>query len=75
MQAGDKIISVNGETIYDWSSFQNWITNNPIDIIDVIVERGSSNYSLTIDRNDEGLIGVFKQKTGIETINVKVGLS
>ncbi|MDA7798027.1 site-2 protease family protein, partial [bacterium] len=45
-----------------------------IDIIDVIVERGSSNYSLTIDRNDEGLIGVFKQKTGIETINVKVGL-
>lgn len=74
MQAGDKIISVNGETIYDWSSFQNWITNNPIDIIDVIVERGSSNYSLTIDRNDEGLIGVFKQKTGIETINVKVGL-
>ena len=69
MQAGDKIISVNGETIYDWSSFQNWITNNPIDIIDVIVERGSSNYSLTIDRDDEGLIGVFKQKSGIESIN------
>ena len=62
IQAGDKIISVNGETIYDWSSFQNWITNNPVDIIDVMVERGSSNYSLTIDRDDEGLIGVFKQK-------------
>jgi regulator of sigma E protease len=74
IQAGDKIISVNGETIYDWSSFQNWITNNPVDIIDVIVERGSSNYSLTIDRDDEGLIGVFKQKSGIESINVKVGL-
>jgi regulator of sigma E protease len=75
MQAGDKIISINGETIYDWSSFSNWIAENPDDIIDVIVERGSSNYSLTIDRNDEGLIGVNKLNTGIETVNVKVGFA
>ena len=75
MQAGDKIISINGETIYDWSSFSNWIAENPDDIIDVIVERGNSNYSLTIDRNDEGLIGVNKLNTGIETVNVKVGFA
>ena len=56
------------------SFFRKKLRKILIDIIDVIVERGSSNYSLTIDRNDEGLIGVFKQKTGIETINVEVGL-
>ena len=75
MQSGDKIISINDEKIYDWSSFSNWIDENPDNIIDVIVERDGSNYNLTIDRNDDGTIGVGKQSTGIETINQKVGFT
>ncbi len=75
MQSGDKIISINDEKIHDWSSFSNWIDENPDNIIDVIVERDGSNYNLTIDRNDDGTIGVGKQNTGIETINQKVGFT
>ena len=75
MQSGDKIISINDEKIHDWSSFSNWIDENPDNIIDVIVERDGSNYNLTIDRNDDGTIGVGKQSTGIETINQKVGFT
>tara|TARA_X000001036_G_scaffold342611_1_gene322131 strand:- start:535 stop:1857 length:1323 start_codon:yes stop_codon:yes gene_type:complete len=75
MQSGDKIISINDEKIHDWSSFSNWIDENPDNVIDVIVERDGSNYNLTIDRNDDGTIGVGKQSTGIETINQKVGFT
>lgn len=75
MQSGDKIISINDEKIHDWSSFSNWIDENPDNVIDVIVERDGSNYNLTIDRNDDGTIGVGKQNTGIETINQKVGFT
>ena len=75
MQSGDKIISINDEKIYDWSSFSNWIDENPDNIINVVVYRDGSNYNLTIDRNDDGTIGVAKQNTGIETINQKVGLA
>ena len=75
MQSGDKIISINDEKIHDWSSFSNWIDENPDNFIDVIVERDGSNYNLTIDRNDDGTIGVGKQSTGIETINQKVGFT
>ena len=75
MQSGDKIISINDEKIHDWSSFSNWIDENPENVIDVIVERDGSNYNLTIDRNDDGTIGVGKQSTGIETINQKVGFT
>ena len=75
MQSGDKIISINDEKIHDWSSFSNWIDENPDNIINVVVDRDGSNYNLTIDRNDDGTIGVAKQNTGIETINQKVGLA
>ena len=74
MQSGDKIVSINNEIIYDYASFTNWLANNSDDIIDVVVERGTSNYSLSIDRNDDGTIGVIKTNRGIETINVKLGL-
>ena len=74
MQSGDKIVSINNEIIYDYASFKNWLDNNPVDIIDVVVERDGSNYILSIDRNDDGTIGVIKTNRGIETINVKLGL-
>ena len=74
MQSGDKIVSINNEIIYDYSSFTNWLANNSDDIIDVVVERDASNYTLSIDRNDDGTIGVIKTNRGIETINVKLGL-
>ena len=73
IQSGDRIISINNESIYDWSSFTKWINNNSDDIIDVIVERGDSNYNISINRNDDGTIGVWKKNTGIETINEKIG--
>ena len=74
MQSGDKIVSINNEIIYDYVSFKNWLDNNSDDIIEVVVERGASNYTLSIDRNDDGTIGVIKTNGGIETINVKLGL-
>jgi regulator of sigma E protease len=74
MQSGDKIVSINNEIIYDYTSFTNWLANNSDDIIDVVVERDASNYTLSIDRNDDGTIGVIKTNGGIETINVKLGL-
>jgi regulator of sigma E protease len=74
MQSGDKIVSINNEIIYDYVSFKNWLDNNSDDIIDVVVERDGSNYTLSIDRNDDGTIGVIKTNRGIETINVKLGL-
>jgi regulator of sigma E protease len=73
IQSGDRIISINNESIYDWSSYTKWIKNNSDDIIDVIVERGDSNYNISINRNDDGTIGVWKKNTGIETINEKIG--
>lgn len=75
MQGGDKIVSINNEIIYDWASFASWIDNNSDEIIDVIVERDGSNYRLSIDRNDDGTIGVWKKNYGIETINEKVGFT
>ena len=75
MQSGDKIVSINNEIIYDYVSFKNWLDNNSDDIIEVVVERGASNYTLSIDRNDDGTIGVIKTNRGIETINVKLGLA
>ena len=75
MQSGDKVVSINNEIIYDYTSFTNWLANNSDDIIDVEVERGASKYTLSIDRNDDGTIGVIKTNGGIETINVKLGLA
>ena len=73
MQSGDVIVSVNGQSIYDWADFSNWIDNNTDDLIDVEVERGNSIYKLNIDRNDDGTIGVLRRNE-IRTINKKLGL-
>ena len=59
LQPGDKILSVNNEAISDWVSFSDWLDNNPDEIINVIVERNDTSYSVTIDRDDDGTIGVF----------------
>ena len=73
IQSGDRIVSINNESIYDWTSFTKWINNNSDDIIDITIERGGSNYNISIDRNDDGTIGVWKKNTGIKTINKKIG--
>ncbi len=75
MKSGDLIKSINGQDIYDWAGFSNWINNNSDDIIDVEVERGNSIYLLNIDRNDDGTIGIMKNSFGISTINKKLTLS
>jgi len=71
IQSGDRILSINNESIYDYGSFINWLDNNADDVIDVVVERGASNYTLSIDRNDDGTIGVLKKDSRIKTINKK----
>ena len=73
MQSGDVIVSVNGQSIYDWGDFSNWMADNTDDIINIEVERGSSIYKLNIDRNDDGSIGVLRRNE-INTINKKLGL-
>ena len=73
MQSGDVIVSVNGQSIYDWGDFSNWMTDNADNLINVEVERGSSIYKLNIDRNDDGSIGVLRRNE-IKTINKKLGL-
>ena len=74
MQKGDKIVSVNGTNIYDWSSFLDWMENNSDNSLDVVVDRGGADYNLSIERSTDGTIGIYKLNTGIETINQKVGL-
>ena len=75
MKAGDLIISINGQYINDWTGFSNWVDNNSDDIISLDVERGNSIYTLKIDRNDDGTIGIMKNTFGINTINKKLNLS
>jgi len=75
MKAGDLIISINGQDINDWTGFSNWVDNNSDDIISVDVERDNSIYTLKIDRNDDGTIGIMKNTFGINTINKKLNLS
>ena len=54
MQSGDVIVSVNGQSIYDWGDFSNWIDNNPDDLIDIEVERGNdANVSLFWDESED----------------------
>ena len=75
MKPGDLIISINGQDINDWTGFSNWVDNNSDDIISVDVERDNSIYTLKIDRNDDGTIGIMKNTFGINTINKKLNLS
>ena len=37
IESGDRIVSINNESIYDYGSFKNWLDNNADDIIDVVV--------------------------------------
>ena len=73
LQSGDKIISVNDEAISDWLSFSDWMDNNSDDLINVIVERNYNSYSVTIDRDEDGTIGVFPAYN-IKTTNQELGL-
>jgi len=74
LQAGDKILSVNDFPITDWSSFSDWLDDNSDSQIDVLVDRNNSNYTISIERNEDGTIGVFPA-VNIRTTNQKVGLA
>lgn len=74
LQPGDKILSVNDFPITDWSSFSDWLDDNSDSQIDVLVDRNNSNYTISIERNDDGTIGVFPA-INIRTTNQKVGLA
>ena len=73
LKSGDKILSVNDDIIDDWSSFSDWMDNNSDDIINVVVDRNNLNYNISIDRNDDGTIGVYPAYN-FKTTNQKLGL-
>ena len=74
LESGDKILSVNDEIINDWGAFSNWLDNNSDDIINLVIERNNSIYTISIDRNDDGTIGVFPA-FNFESTNEKLGLT
>jgi len=73
LESGDKILSVNDEIINDWGAFSNWLDNNSDDIINLVIERNNSIYTISIDRNDDGTIGVFPA-FNFESTNQELGL-
>ena len=75
INAGDKIVKVNSDNIKTWTEFTDWISNNDDDVISATLERGNSIYETTIERNDDGTIGVAKLYTGIEPVHRDLSLS
>jgi len=75
INAGDKIVKINSDNIKTWTEFTNWISNNDDDVISATLERGNSIYETTIERNDDGTIGVAKLYTGIEPVHRDLNLS
>jgi len=73
LESGDKILSVNDEIINDWGAFSDWLDNNSDDIINLVIERNNSIYTISIDRNDDGTIGVFPA-FNFESTNQELGL-
>jgi len=73
LESGDKILSVNDEIINDWGAFSNWLDNNSDDIINLVIERNNSIYTISIDRNDDGTIGVFPA-FNFQSTNQELGL-
>ena len=75
INAGDKIVKINSDNIKTWTEFTNWISNNDDDVISATLQRGNSIYETTIERNDDGTIGVGKLSFGIEPIHRDLNLS
>ena len=66
INAGDKIVKINSDNIKTWTEFTDWIANNDDDVISATLQRGNSIYETTIDRNDDGTLGIAVRTTGIE---------
>ena len=75
INAGDKFVKLNSDNIKTWTEFANWISNNDDDVISATLQRGNNIYETTIERNDDGTIGVGKRSFGIEPIHRDLNLS
>ena len=74
INSGDKIIKINSDDINTWQEFVSWIDNNDDDVINVTLQRGNSIYETSIERNDDGTIGVSPD-AGIEVVHRDLSLS
>jgi regulator of sigma E protease len=66
INAGDKFLKLNSDEINTWGEVLNWMNNNDDDIINATLQRGNSIYETTIDRNDDGTLGIAVSNPGIE---------
>lgn len=49
MQAGDRIVSVNGEAVQDWADFRGAVADSGDALLSVVVEREGTEVTLTVD--------------------------
>ena len=75
INAGDKFVKLNSDNIKTWTEFLNWISNNDDDVISATLQRGNSIYETTIERNDDGTVGVRFFSGGIEPVHRDLNLS
>jgi regulator of sigma E protease len=61
IQAGDRILAINGEQVTTWTDLAKQINAHPGDEVTLLIARGPANFSLTVtpkDRDGIGLIGI-----------------
>ena len=66
INAGDKFLKLNSDEIHSGREFLDWTDNNDDDIINATLQRGNSIYETTIDRNDDGTLGMAYRTNGIK---------
>lgn len=66
MQAGDKVVEINGESVADWATLSSIIQSSPGKELQIVVERDGGQYPLTItpstveqDGKEFGQIGIY----------------
>ena len=74
LQSDDKIISINGHAVQNWTDFQNQMTSESSEII-FVYERNNVKDTLQITTDDQGKLGVYSKTSSIQYTNVKLSLS
>ena len=74
LQSDDKIISINGHAVQNWTDFQNQMTSESSEII-FVYERNNVKDTLQITSDDQGKLGVYPGSSSIQYTNVKLSLS